>query len=711
MRVLTLGGGPAGLYASLLLKRIDPSHEIDLIERNPRDATYGWGVVFSDRTLTEFREADYPTYRRITDDFILWDAIDIHYRNRVIRAGGQGFSGIARKQLLLILQDRCRRLGVDMTFEREFEDWDRLGDYDLVLAADGANSFTRKRFEEAFRPSISQGRARFIWFGTTRPFDSFTFIFRENEHGLFQVHAYPFEGTTSTFIVECHEDVWRRAGLEEATTEETMAYCQDLFAPELGGHRLLSNKSEWISFPTIKTSSWRHGNVVLLGDAAHTAHFSIGSGTKLAMEDSIALAEAFERHPEDLDAALADYELERRPAVERFQLAAAQSQSYFEDLRRYLHMEPMQFAFHLLTRSGRIDYDQLRLRDATFSDEVDRWFEHDTARREVSRFAAPPPMFVPLELRGLRLENRGVLRPAPLYSAKEGEPTPEHREALQDAASREPGLVLTETLAVEAEGRITPGDLGLYLEGHADALGDLVAEIHATSTAKVGIRLGHAGRRGSTRRRDRGLDRPLGAAGWPLLSASPLAYTPVSPVPREMSRADMERVREAFATAARAAAEAGADMLGVHMGHGYLLASFLSPLTNAREDEYGGSLEGRARYPLEVVGAVRKAWRQDRPLWATVTVDDWRRGGLPPQEAIELCALLREHGCDLLEPVAGQTTPDSRPAYGRMFLAPYADRVRNEVRVPTMTSGGITTTGQVNTLVAGGRADLCVMDA
>ncbi|HEX6262840.1 MAG TPA: FAD-dependent monooxygenase, partial [Actinomycetota bacterium] len=534
MRILTLGGGPAGLYASLLLKRLDPSHDIRIVERNPHDATYGWGVVFSDRTLTEFREADYPTYRRITDDFILWDAIDIHYRGGVIRAGGQGFSGISRKKLLLILQERCGQLGIPMTFEHEFEDWGVLGDFDLVLAADGANSFTRKRFESAFRPSISQGRARFIWFGTTRPFDSFTFIFREHEHGLFQVHAYPFEGATSTFIVECHEDVWRRAGLDAATTEETMAFCEDLFAAELRGHRLLSNKSEWISFPTIKTASWRHENVVLLGDSAHTAHFSIGSGTKLAMEDSIALAEAFERHPEDLDAALDDYEMERRPAVERFQLAAAQSQAYFEDLRRYLHMERMQFAFHLLTRSGRIDYDQLRLRDASFSDEVDRWFERDTAGQGVARFAAPPPMFVPLEVRGVRLENRGVLSPAPRYSAKEGEPTPEHREALLDAARREPGLVVTEIMAVEAEGRITPGDLGLYLDGHADALRDLVEAIHASSRAKVGVRIGHAGRRGSTRPRHRGLDLPLGASGWPLLSASPLPYTSVSPAPREM---------------------------------------------------------------------------------------------------------------------------------------------------------------------------------
>ena len=711
MRILTLGGGPAGLYASLLLKRLDPGHDISIVERNPRDATYGWGVVFSDRTLTEFREADYPSYRSITDDFILWDAIDIHYRGQVLRAGGQGFSGISRKKLLLILQERCRQLGIEMRFEEEFEDWDSLGGYDLVLAADGANSFTRKRFSDEFRPTIGQGRARFIWFGTTRPFDSFTFIFRENDRGLFQVHAYPFEGTTSTFIVECHEDVWRRAGLDEATTEETMAYCEDLFGPELGGHRLLSNKSEWISFPTIKTASWRHGNVVLLGDASHTAHFSIGSGTKLAMEDSIALAEAFERHPDDLDAALTDYEMERRPAVERFQLAAAQSQAYFEDLRRYLHMEPMQFAFHLLTRSGRIDYDQLRLRDAGFSDAVDRWFEHDTAAAGVPRFASPPPMFVPLEVRGLRLENRGVLSPAPTYSAKEGEPTPEHRAALLDAARREPGLVLTEILAVEAEGRITPGDLGLYLDGHADALRDLVDEVHATSTAKVGVRIGHAGRRGSTRPRHQGLDRPLGASGWPLLSASPLPYTAASPVPREMGRAEMDRVRDAFARAARAAGEAGADMLGLHMAHGYLLASFLSPLTNAREDEHGGPLEHRARFPLEVVDAVRTAWPEERPLWATVTVDDWRRGGLPPHEAIEICALLRDHGCDVLEVVAGQTTPDSRPTYGRMFLAPYADRVRNEARVATMTSGGITTTGQVNTLVAGGRADLCVMDA
>lgn len=713
MKVIIVGGGPAGLYSGLLLKKANPARDITIIERNPRNATYGWGVVFSDRTLTSFREADYKTYKEITDQFVIWSAIDICYQGKLMRCDGHTFSGLARKRLLNIFQDRCEELGVKLKFETEVEvdDLRQFADYDLIVAADGINSKFRQTYADVFKPNLEEGRAKYIWYGTDRVFDSFTFIFRENEHGLFQAHCYPFDGTTGTFIIECSEETWQQAGLDRAGEAESIAYCEKLFADDLRGHHLLSNNSKWINFVRVKNKKWHHQNLVLIGDAVHTAHFSIGSGTKLAMEDAIAFANAFETHS-DIETALNEYELERRPIVEALQRAALESQTYFENVSRYTRLEPEQFAFYLLTRSGRISYDNLRLRDPYFIQAVDRWFTQNAlqTKDQDGWLIASPPMFTPFKLRDLILSNRVVLSPTSTCSAVDGLPGETHQAQLIRRARSGASLVMTEPTAVSPAGRITPGCPGLYNEAHLAAWADIVETIHATTPARIALQLAHAGRRGSTRPRQEGLDRPLRQGNWPLISASPLPYTPASQTPKEMDRADMEQVRDQFACAAKMAQQAGFDLLHLHFAQGYLLASFISPLTNLRRDDYGGSLENRLRYPLEVFDAVRAVWPAGKPLSVAICATDWVEGGLEVGEAVLVAEMFKSHGCDLIQVLAGQTTPEAKPVYSSGFLVPISDWLRNNANMPTMISGDITTTDQVNTILAAGRADLCVMD-
>lgn len=713
MKILILGGGPGGLYSGALIKKAHPSWDVTVLERNPPDATYGWGVVFSDRTLTSFREADYRSYKDITDNFVIWDAVDIHYAGTSIRCGGNVFAGISRKVLLSILQKRCREVGVHMKFLVDVKDLADIpdpDDYDLVIASDGINSLVRKTFAEAFEPTLLWRKSKYIWLGTRKVFDAFTFAFHESEHGLFQAHIYPNDGEVSTFVVLCDPDSWRRAGLDHATEAESVAYCERVFAPELGGEPLLPNKSEWITFATVRNQTWRHGKFVLLGDSAHTADFTIGSGTKLAMEDSIALANAFERFGDQVDRALSEYELERKPQVEALQAAALESGQYFENIKRYAHFEPMQFAYYLLTRSGRISYNELRRRDSAFVDAVDRWFFERTtnAGNHSLRVVAPPPMLAPFRLRDLALPNRVVLSPPPTDEAQDGVPSEAYCDRLQELSSSEAGLLLTEPVAVCAEGRITSGCPGLYGPEHAALWSRSVKSLQAHSVS-VGIRLAHAGRRGANLPRHVGLDRPL-PDGWTLLSASPLPYTPASPVPKEMDRNDMDQVRTSFVRAAQMARECGFDLLQLFFGHGNLVASFLSPLTNRRRDAYGGSLDNRMRFPLEIVDAVREVWPEDKPLSVAFTGSDCVRGGLRIADAVQAARLLHAHGCDLIEVVVGQTVPEGEPSYGPSFLAPYSDWVRNEAHVPTLTGGFITTSDEVNNIIAGGRADLCVLE-
>lgn len=714
MRVNVLGGGPGGLYAALLLKRASPAHEVTVYERNPPDATYGWGVVFSEQTLSSLEEADRPSHREITRRFVHWDAIDTYYRDALLRSGGHSFSGLSRMELLLILQRRCRRLGVELVFEREVPDPEGLRDCDLLIAADGVNSLTRQTYRHTFRPSLQEGEARYIWFGVELLFPAFTFIFRESEHGLFQVHAYPFDTQTrlSTFIVECTEETWRRAGLEGASEEESIQFCSRLFAPELHGKRLLSNRSLWIRFLTVRCQRWHHQNVVLLGDAAHTAHFSIGSGTRMAMEDAISLAGALQEHSE-LEQALAHYELERRPAVERLQELARTSQDYFENVRRYTHLEPPQFTFYLLTRSGRISYENLRRRDPHFVHRVSRWYVRASPNGapDAQHAQHARPAEAPFRLRELGLPNRLVSVMPAADHAREGLVGDWHlveagRRALEGA-----GLILTEPAAVSAEGRITPGTAGLYRDEHAEAWQRLIRFVHQSAPARLGVVLGHAGRRGACRPRREGLDRPLGEDGWELVCASALPYGPGSPIPAELRKPDLERLLQTYREAARRALEAGFDLLELHMAHGYLLASFLSPLSNRRRDGYGGPLERRLRFPLEVVQAVREVWPEERPLSVYLQGSDWQRGGLTVEEALEAARRLGERGCDLIHVGAGQATPQSSPLDEREELVELCDRIRNESGLPTLSDSHLRSADEANTLLAAGRADLTVVSA
>jgi anthraniloyl-CoA monooxygenase len=706
MRIGVLGGGPAGLYLSLLMKKADPRHEIELVERNAPGATFGWGVVFSEETLGSLRDADHESSLAITDAFARWSAIDVHFGGKVVRSRGHVFSGVARKELLRILQERCREVGVRLSFDEELPDLSRFEGYDLIVAADGVNSTVRRLHEDWFRPTLDVHRSKYVWFGTTRTFDAFTFIFRETEHGLFQVHAYPFDAGLSTFIVECNQATWERAGLEGCTEEESIAFCEELFAPELDGHRLLSNRSLWVSFVTVRCESWHRGNVALLGDAAHTAHFTIGSGTKLAMEDAISLANAFVAHPSDMEAALTEYELERQPVVERFQEAARESARYFEDVIRYTGFEPLQFAFQLLTRSGRITHLELEKRDPAFVAAVDRRFAEratgmgTTARAPrpertatVPLLTPPPPLFAPLDLAGVRIANRVVL-----MAETDGDGT--LAATVGARLLEEPGLVLTPFVAVSADARVTPD---------TPVAEELEPFVPGLERAPVCVVLGHAGRRGSTRPRREGLDRPLREGGWDLVSASPIAYGPRSTPPRELHRAAMQRIVAEFAAGATHAARAGAGALLLEASRGYLLASFLSPLANRRDDRFGGAVEHRLRFPLEVLVAVREAWGPG-PLGVRLSATDWAPRGLPRSEALEIAHACKEHGADFLDVVAGGTVAEQRPVYGRMFLVPFSDVLRNEVGIPTMTSGNVTTADEVNTILAAGRADLVVLD-
>ena len=731
MKITILGGGPAGLYSGLLIKKANPTHNVTIIERNAADVTYGWGVVFSDRTLASFQRADYKSYEQITNQFVKWDAIDVRYRGEIIRCGGHIIAGIARMSLLNILQARCREIGITLRFNEEISDIAQLGGYDLLIAADGLNSVARKAYVEYFKPAIEYGKARYIWLGANKVLDAFTFIFCENEHGLFQIHAYPYSGTSSTFLVECDEATWLSAGLDTSNEAESLAYCQRLLTEHLDGAKLLSNNSRWISFPTLKTRNWHHANIVLLGDAAHTAHFSIGSGTKLAMEDAIALAGTLEQHT-DLKTALNAYELERKPVVEVFQRAASESQGYFETIKRYLCLEPAQFAFQLLTRSGRITYDDLRFRDVRFGEAVDRWHLQQTIlvnkkalppEQQPQRLFAPAPMFNPLQLRSLMIPNRLILARAvegtPSDPPETGQPVlPDHgivenagyAQLLKDTY-RGAGLVIVEKIAVAAKGRITPHCAGMYTKLQIEKWAELVKDIHSLSTQKIGIELNHAGRRGSVRPRTEGLDRPLRQDNWLLLSASAIPYGPHSQVPGEMMRADMEQVCQEFVRGAQWAMEVGFDLLQLNMAHGYLLASFLSPLANLRDDEYGGALQRRLRYPLGVFDAVRAIWPADRPLSVALNASDCVKGGMTIEDAVIIARVLKEHGCDIIAVQAGQTTSDSEPAYGRGFLTAYSDRIRNEAGIPTIVGGYLTTSDEVNTILAAGRADLCIVES
>lgn len=711
MRVACLGGGPAGLYFAISMKLRNPSHEVVVFERNKADDTFGWGVVLSDETLNNLAENDAKSAAAIRDNFSYWDDVAVHFRNEKIVSTGHGFCGIGRKKLLLILQDRARELGVDLRFSTEVESAvDYAKDFDLVVACDGLNSKTRTDYAEHFRPDIDIRKCKFVWLGTHQKFDdAFTFIFEETDKGWVWAHAYQFDDETATFIVECSEETWANYGFGEMTKEQSIATCEKIFADHLGGHALMSNAhhirgSAWLNFPRVLCESWSHDNIVLMGDAAATAHFSIGSGTKLALESAIALAAYLESEP-DMAGAFAKYEDERRLEVLRLQSAARNSMEWFEEVERYFDFDPVQFTYSLLTRSQRISHENLRLRDGKWLGDAEGWFQ---AKAGMPANAEPRhPMFVPFTLRDMTLKNRVVMSPMAQYKAVDGCPTDWHLVHYGERAKGGAGLVYTEMTCVSADGRITPGCPGLYDDAHEAAWKRITDFVHTETGAKICAQIGHSGAKGSTQLGWQEMDAPLAEGNWPLLSASDIAWSDRNQTPKAMDLADMDRVRDQFVVAAQMAERAGFDMIEVHAAHGYLLSSFITPVTNNRSDEYGGSLENRMRYPLEVIDAVRAIWPAHKPLSVRISANDWvGEDGITPEEAVDIARMLKAHDVDICDVSAGQTTRKARPVYGRMFQTPFSDRIRNEAGIATMAVGNIYEPDHVNSILMAGRADL-----
>ena len=710
MRIVCLGGGPAGLYFSILMMQADPTHRITVFERNQPDDTFGWGVVFSDATLGNFAKADLQTYAEITRNFHHWDDCEILFKDRAIRSGGHGFCGIARKKLLNILQARAAELGVEQCFATNINDEEQFADADLIVAADGVNSQVRQKYASAFKPDIDVRKCRYIWLGTNLKLDAFTFITEPTEWGWFQVHAYQFDGNTSTFIVECREETWLSAGLDRLDQAESIAFCEKLFARYLKGHRLMSNAkhlrgSAWLNFNRVLCQRWHHNNIVLIGDAAHTAHFSIGSGTKLAMEDAIALSRTISANPNDVELALENYQQERELEALKLQSAARNRMEWFESVARYVHLEPEQFAYTLLTGSQRIGHDNLKLRDKAYVDHVESWFAAQNGLPAAPR----PPMFTPFTIAGLTLRNRVVVSPMAMYSCGEGIPGDFLLVHLGSRALGGAGLVMTEMTAVAADGRITPGCAGIWNIEQANAWARIVEFVHGHSDAKIGMQIGHSGPKGSTQLGWETVDEPLLEGNWPLLAASPIGYGPTNQVPFEMTPADMAKVRQDFVAAAKSADNAGFDLLELHCAHGYLLSSFICPLTNLRTDDFGGSLQNRLRFPLEVLRAIRTVWPATKPLSVRISAHDWAPGGNTPDDAVIMARAFKEAGADLIDVSSGQTTRDARPVYGRMYQTPFADRIRNEVDIATIAVGNIFEADHVNSIIAAGRADLCAL--
>ncbi|MGY3453908.1 bifunctional salicylyl-CoA 5-hydroxylase/oxidoreductase [Bradyrhizobium sp. USDA 4353] len=710
MKIAIIGGGPAGLYAAILLKKQRPKADIAVYERNRADDTFGFGVVFSDATLDNFEKHDLPSYQRITQEFAYWDDIAVHFRGTVHRVGGNGFCGCSRRTLLRILQERAHELGVALHFEVDLEDETQFADADLMILSDGINSRFRQKYVDHFQPEVDLRANKFAWMGSTKPLDAFTFIFQETEWGPFIAHAYQYEAGHSTWIFETDPETFEKAGLTGLDERQSADRMKQIFGWFLGDHPLLINRSMWRNFPMIRNKRWVKDNMVLLGDAKSTAHFSIGSGTKLAMEDAIALADAMQGAP-TIPAALDLYEHGRREEVEKTQHAADVSLVWFEHVDRFWDFDPVQFAFGVMTRSKAITYDNLTLRAPDFVAEVDKAFARQVRGKGFDVDVDKPvaPMFQPFKLRDMTLANRAVLSPMCMYSAEEGVPGDFHLVHYGSRAIGGAGLLFTEMTCVSRDARITPGCAGLWNDAQEAAWKRIVDFVHANSQAKFALQLGHAGRKGASKLMWDGMDRPLEQGGWDIVSASPLPYFPDSQVPRELDRKSMDAIKADFVAAAERGHACGFDMLELHCAHGYLLASFISPLTNKRTDEYGGSLENRLRFPLEVFVAMRAAWPADKPMSVRISATDWAEGGITGDDAVQIARAFGEAGVDLVDVSTGQTVREAKPIYGRMFQTPFSDQVRNEAHIATMCVGNITTADQVNTILAAGRADLVAL--
>ncbi|ARR56032.1 oxidoreductase [Rhizorhabdus wittichii DC-6] len=721
MKVACVGGGPAGLYFAISMKLRDPSHDITIYERNRAGDTFGWGVVFSDQTMEHLQANDPQSARTMIDELAHWDDIEVHIedgdRKVSTRSGGHGFIGIGRKRLLNILQDRAAELGVKIEYQVEVEpDSDFLAGHDLVIAADGLNSKLRRRYEDSFQTDIDVKRNKFVWLGTHQRFDAFNFIFKNTRFGWIWAHAYQFDANTATFIVECSPETYERAGFGEMSQADTCRLCEEIFADHLGGHELMTNASHirgsaWINFPRIICRQWSHENIILLGDAAHTAHFSIGSGTKLALEDAIKLAEVLNRPGTTtgpLAGALSEYQEERQLEVVKLQNAARNSTEWFEHLDRYLKMDPMQFTYTLLTRSQRVSHENLRMRDPAWLAELEKNLAEAAFGQPIT--GPVPPMFMPFRMRDMTMRNRIVMSPMAMYSAIDGVPDDFHLVHYGARALGGAGLIVTEMTCVSPEGRITPGCTGIWNDAQVEGWRRITDFVHRTPGARICMQIGHSGSKGSTRVAWEGIDKPLEVGNWPVVAPSNVAYSPENQVPVALDRAAMDAIRDQFADATRRAEAAGFDMVEFHCGHGYLLSGFISPTQNKRTDDYGGSLENRLRYPLEIFRAMRAAWPAEKPMSVRISAHDWvGDDGVTPDEAVEIARAFKEAGVDLVDVSSGQVAKAEKPVYGRMFQVPFSDQIRNELGVATMAVGNIWEIDHVNSIIAAGRADLCAM--
>ena len=713
MKITCVGGGPASLYFCILAKKNNPDWQITIYEQNPDKVTWGFGVVFSDETMENFKHADFETYRDITESFVHWDDIDVFHKGEKITSSGHGFAGMQRLKLLQILEARAKELGVVILHDVVIDSIEKYKDSDLIIAGDGVTSFIRDQNAAEFGSDVVFRPNKFVWLGSTMAFDAFTFYFNEYEGGLWRAHCYQYMPGNSTFIIETTEDTWRKAGLDNATEEDTVAYCAKVFEKELGDDKLITNNSVWRSFPRVKNAKYYHDNIVLLGDALHTAHFSIGSGTKLAMEDAVALYDAIHENSNDVKSALPAFQKKREPDVNALQRAAQVSMEWFEDVERYHDvMEPMQFSYQLLTRSLRINHENLRLRDDHLVATMDDWVADKAAKQTGVKRSneTPPPIFTPYKLRGMLLENRIAVSPMCMYSAEDGLIGDWHLVHLGSRAMGGAGLIMTESTAISADGRITPGCAGMYNDNHVAAWKRVVDFVHDNSYSKIGMQISHAGRKASTRLQwDGGEQAPLSSGAWDIISASPIPYSASNPTPKEMTEADMEDVLNDFVMAAGRADKAGFDMLELHCAHGYLLNTFISPKTNIRSDDYGGSLENRLRYPLKVFETIREKWPEQKPISVRISATDWIEEGITPQDAVEIARAFKNIGCDILDVSSGQVVSEEKPEYGRLFQLPFSDRIRLEAEIPTMTVGNIQSYADANSIIASGRGDICVI--
>jgi len=710
MKIICLGGGPAGLYFAIAMTLKDPSHKICVVERNRPDDTFGWGVVLSDEALDNLVKNDPVSAKQIKNHFAYWDDIAVHYRGEKTVSSGHGFCGIGRKQILNILQTRARELGVELRFETEASTAGKYAkEYDLVVACDGLNSAVRSEFEQQFKPDIDVRKCKFVWLGTRQKFDdAFTFIFEETLHGWVWAHAYQFDEDTATFIVECSQETYDNYGFDEMSQQQSVRTCEEIFANHLGGNALMTNAahirgSAWISFPRVNCKNWHHKNIVLMGDAAATGHFSIGSGSRLAFDSAISLAELL--HSEaSMEKAFERYQEERRLEVLRLQSAARNSLEWFEDIERYLDLDPVQFNYSLLTRSQRISHENLRLRDKQWLEQAESWFQEQAG---APKGTVRSPMFAPYKLRGMALKNRIVVSPMAQYKASDGNPADWHFIHYCERAKGGAALVYTEMTCISATGRITPGCPGLYTEQQVAGWRRIVDFVHTQTPAKICCQLGHSGPKGSTQLGWQEMDAPLEGGNWPLLAASAIAWSPKNQTPKSMDRQDMDKISAQFVASVKMAERAGFDMIELHFAHGYLMSSFISPLTNKREDEYGGSLSNRMRFPLEICRAVRQAWPDEKPISVRISANDWVGDeGVTPEEAVVIAGMLKAGDIDICDVSSGQTSTRAAPVYGRMYQTPMSDKIRQEAKMATMAVGNIYEPDHVNSILMAGRADL-----